>query len=178
MPPTKLAHLVFRTNQLERMVQWYCDVLEARRTFSDSNIACITYDDEHHRIAFVGHERWGERPEGRCVGFHHCAFTYSGLGDLLETYQRLKARGIVPWRPILHGPTLSMYYRDPDGNDVELQVDSYAKMEDAVAFMQSEAFARDALGPEFDPEEMIAKLKAGVPAERLVLRPDAVENGS
>jgi len=175
MPPSKLAHIVFRTNQIARMVQWYCDVLEARPVVADERIAFISYDEEHHRIAFVAHERWPERPEGRPVGLHHVAFTYAGLRELLDTYQRLKASGIVPWRPILHGPTCSMYYRDPDGNDVELQVDSYADMKDAIAFMQGDAFARDPLGVEFDPEDMIARLRAGVPAARLVLRPDAID---
>ena len=124
--PVKLAHIVFRTNQLQKMLDWYCQVLEARPNFSDPKIAFISYDDEHHRVAFVAIEPYAEKPKGLHVGFYHVAFTYSNLGNLLGNYERLKALGITPWRPILHGPTASMYYKDPDGNDVELQVDAFA----------------------------------------------------
>ena len=48
-------------------------------------------------------------------GVDHVAYTYASLGDLVDTYSRLKKRGIEPYWPVRHGPTLSLYYRDPDG---------------------------------------------------------------
>ena len=42
-----------------------------------------------------------------------------------EIYKRLKQQDIVPWWCINHGPTTSMYYRDPDNNQIELQVDIF-----------------------------------------------------
>ena len=169
--PSKLAHLVFRTNQLRRMVDWYCTVLEAQPSFQDDGIAFITYDDEHHRVAFVALEHYLEKPREKQVGFYHVAFTYAKLGELLETYERLKAAGIRPWRPILHGPTVSLYFKDPDDNDVELQVDAFPDAESAKKWMQGPAFARDPIGVAFDPEEMIARFRSGVPAEQLMRRP-------
>jgi catechol-2,3-dioxygenase len=108
--PTKLAHVVFRTNQLERMIDWYCSVLEARPVFTDPAYAFITYDDEHHRVAFVAAETYAEKPAKQQVGFYHVAFTYGNLGELLGTYERLRDRGIKPWRPrsITRTPTTTM----------------------------------------------------------------------
>lgn len=170
--PSKLAHVVFRTNRLHTMVNWYCEVLGAKPVFQNDKIAFVSYDDEHHRIAFVAYGPFKEKPEGNHVGFHHVAFTYRDLGELLGTYERLKNQGIAPNRPILHGPTCSLYYADPDGNGVELQIDSYADMADARGFMQGEAFSRDPIGLTFDPEEMLAKYRAGVPQEVLARRHD------
>ena len=171
--PAKLAHLVFRTNQLATMVDWYCTVLGARVAHADDKISFITYDDEHHRVAFVATAPYAPKPEKTTVGFYHVAFTYRGIGELLSTYQRLKGREILPWRAIHHGPTCSMYYRDPDRNDVELQVDSFADAESASAYMRGEAFGRDPIGILFNPDELVAKYQSGVPEADLVRRPDA-----
>ena len=92
------------------------------------------------------------------------------MGDLLDTYRRLKARGIAPYWPIHHGLTLSLYYRDPDGNLVELQVDNFAHPDAATAYMQGEEFAADPIGPAFDPQAMLDALQAGTPVATLITR--------
>ena len=171
--PAKFAHVVFRTNQIDTMVDWYCTFLEAHVAYRDAGIAFLTYDDEHHRIALIGNETYAPKPEGKTVGFYHAAFSFRNLGDLLGNYERLKGLGVLPYRPLHHGPTVSMYYRDPDGNELEMQVDAFPDAARANAWMQSEAFARDPIGILFDPEEMIRKYKAGVPELELLRRPDA-----
>lgn len=170
--PIKLAHVVFRTNRLEEMIAWYCTVLEASVVYRTDWIAFLTYDDEHHRIALIGGQKFLEKPEGRQVGFAHVAFTFAGLSDLLGTWQRLKKAGIVPNRSINHGPTTSFYYGDPDGNDVELQVDRFVDLGDAKVWMQGEAFARNPIGIEFDADQMIARLQSGESEASLMRRPD------
>ena len=44
----------------------------------------------------------------------------------------------MPVRTINHGPTVSMYYKDPDGNQVELQVDVFDKA-GAASYFNTEA---------------------------------------
>ena len=51
--PKKLSHLVLQTNRREQMVDWYCKVLGAELLYQNKFIAFISYDDEHHRVAFV-----------------------------------------------------------------------------------------------------------------------------
>jgi hypothetical protein len=43
----------------------------------------------------------------------------------------------VPTRSANHGPFTSFYYRDPDGNRVELSVRNYAAEAETLALMQS-----------------------------------------
>jgi hypothetical protein len=43
-------------------------------------------------------------------------------------------------------------------------------MEECKAFMRSTAFAQDPRGKDFDPEELIARLRSGAPMAELVVR--------
>ena len=94
----------------------------------DPALAFLTYDDEHHRFAFANLDLLkpdGGGPDDRGqIGVNHVAYTYASVADLLATYERLKAAGIHPYWPVHHGTTLSLYYADPDGNRMELQVDA------------------------------------------------------
>jgi hypothetical protein len=110
-------------------------------------------------------------PEETAAGVHHIAYTYADLGELLSTYRRLKGQGIEPARCINHGPTTSMYYRDPDGLRVELQIDNFATMDEAHAYLTGPDFAENPIGVIFDPEALIRDYEAGRAFEDLVRRP-------
>ena len=163
--PSKLAHVVLRTkSNRDAMVRWYCVVLGAKVVFDAGPIIFLSYDDEHHRIAIAASEALAERPL-RSAGLDHIAFTYEDIDGLLATYARLKQAGILPFVCVNHGPTTSLYYHDPDKNRIELQVDNFADMTEATALMR-EQFSINPVGEEFDPEELIARLRSGVdPAE-------------
>lgn len=170
--PYKLAHVVYWTNQIEVMTRWYTTVLDAHVVFDSPKLVFLTYDDEHHRIALIHATNTVEQVERPRVGFYHVAFTYRSLMELLDNGGRLEAAGIRPWRVINHGFTISYYYRDPDGNDVELQVDRFADAADVDAYMESEAFRRNAVGCLVDPAELRRQLLAGVPEDQVMRRED------
>src|SRR5215831_14246532 len=114
--PSKFAHVVFNTHRYDEMIDWYAEVFDARVQHRDDRLAFLTYDDEHHRFAFVNLGPAKDGPEKRpATGLNHLAYTWQNLEELIDTYTRLKSRGIMPTRPIRHGPTVSLYYRDPDG---------------------------------------------------------------
>ena len=94
------------------------------------------------------------------------AFTYADFDSLIATYERLAAENITPIAPIHHGMTLSMYYADPDGNQVELQVDTMTP-DEAEAFMTSDVFAANPIGIEFDPADLAARRAGGESVESL-----------
>ncbi|WP_439685526.1 hypothetical protein [Cupriavidus oxalaticus] len=79
----------------------------------------------------------------------------------MDTYKRLKAAGILPVWSINHGPTTSLYYRDPEGNDIELQVDNYTDLADCAGFFHTETFANEPIGIEFDADALVAMWEAG-----------------
>lgn len=51
--PSKFAHIVYRTHRFSEMIDWYTRVFEARLRYRDERFAFLSYDDEHHRMAFV-----------------------------------------------------------------------------------------------------------------------------
>ena len=166
--PAKLAHFVVRTTpeRFEEMVQWYLDVLNAEVAFKNPFSCFMTYDEEHHRVAIIAMPGLVERPDN-AVGVDHVAFTFANIGDLVRTYERLAAKGITPAMPLHHGPTLSMYYQDPQKNQVELQIDVFETLEEANAFLTTEAFARNPIGVMFDPAELAKRFHEGVPEVEL-----------
>ena len=111
--PTKLSHIVLQTNRRREMIDWYCTVLGAEILYEAERISFISYDDEHHRVAFLDPGPLTER-QPDAAGLNHVAFTFGGLDDLIDNYQRLKELGIRPHRCVNHGVTTSMYYHDPD----------------------------------------------------------------
>ncbi|MET7457790.1 VOC family protein [Streptomyces sp. NPDC005574] len=171
-------------------------MLQARVVHENPAVAFLTYDDEHHRIALTdpdgmaeltaehGGESLGEFA-GEFVGsgtaalpadlstlpphgLMHIAFTYGSLLDLLETYERLAEGGVKPVTVINHGTTTSLYYADPDGNNIELQIDNFDTAEEHTAFIESESFRRNPAGVPFDPDELLTRLRAGESVAALV----------
>ena len=172
--PAKLAHIVLRTqpDRIGILAGWYKSVLEAEAMCETDRLAFLTYDQEHHRVAIIGIPGLKDHEDGH-VGLHHVAFTYGGLGDLVHTYERLKELDITPEFTINHGPTTSMYYFDPDKNQVELQVDNVPEEKFAEYFENGE-FAANPIGITYDPDDLAARYHAGVPEEELLKRPDGV----
>ena len=164
--PTKMAHFVVRTGRYEETVRWYEAVLGAHVVFGNPMISFLTFDDEHHRIAVVHQPGIEQTAPG--AGIDHVAFTLGSLGDLLHTYKRLRAAGIAPYWTINHGPTTSMYYRDPNGVQVELQIDNFADVATLNAWMHSDAFAKNPVGVELDPDVLCQRFDRGDPLEELV----------
>ena len=96
----------------------------------------------------------------RHVRLQHIAFEYKTLDDLLGTYVRLKSLGILPVMAGDEGIQTSLYYSDPDGNNVELNVNNYGNEWTATEHMKAAPSERANLAF-VDPDKMIAARKAG-----------------
>ena len=168
--PAKFAHAVIRSGRGEELIAWYKTVLQAEVMFASPFITFLTYDEEHHRIAIANIPGLTPAPAGS-TGLEHLAFTYASLDDLLATYERLKTEGIVPYWCINHGPTLSLYYRDPENNQIELQIDIFEDAQGVNDWMERSDFDVNFIGVRFDPEDLIRRYRAGEPASTLLERP-------
>jgi catechol-2,3-dioxygenase len=169
--PRRFAHFVLLVRDLDASIDWYRTVLGMEIVHHAGKLVFMTYDDEHHRLALAESGTGLEKTRG-APGLDHVAYTLGSLGELLGTYKRLAARGILPAWPVNHGLTTSLYYEDPDGNRVEFQVENLDTPEALRGYMESEAFAANPLGVGFDPEKLVERYERGDPIEEL-LQPGA-----
>ena len=163
--PKSLAHVVYRTRRITEMLDWYSTVFGARVQHQNPAMAFLTFDDEHHRFAFIDLsviDPNGSEPETKgWTGVDHLAWTYPSLEDLFNNYTSCKANGIEPYWCVHHGLTVSMYYADPDGNQMEFQVDAFDSKDECSAYISGPAFGANPVGVEFDPEEWLAAVREG-----------------
>ncbi|MGH8516703.1 MAG: VOC family protein [Panacagrimonas sp.] len=167
-----MSHVVYRTYRYDDMIAWYQEVFGARIKSRGPALTFLTYDDEDHRFAFanLGVLKPGSAPQERngLVGVDHVSYTMTSLADLLGNYEDLKVKGIVPYWCIHHGDTVSMYYADPDGNQMEFQVETF----EAQRLVPPDNKPRPAHSPgvEFDPDQWLARLRAGTQDVELLVR--------
>lgn len=172
--PKKLSHVVYRTNRYEAMVAWYQDVFNARIKSSSPALTFMTFDDEDHRIA-IAHVR-ALKPDNAAldgpglVGLDHVAYTFASLADLFANYEYLKGKGILPYWCIHHGDTVSMYYADPDGNQMEFQVETFEAQRRAPVEQTTKPRRNNPIGVEYDPDAWLERLRAGAHEDEFLVR--------
>ncbi len=164
-----LHHVTFKTSRLQEMIDWYGVVVGARVQFQDANAAWLTNDGANHRVAFLSVPALEDDPQKtHHNGMHHSAFEYESFADLMSSYERLKTEGIVPAFSLDHGLTISLYYKDPEGNFVELQSDNFGDWRRSGEFIRtSPDFARNPIGTFFDPDKVSQAHSSGRPFETL-----------
>ncbi|KAL6242006.1 hypothetical protein RBB50_010917 [Rhinocladiella similis] len=169
--PSAFAHAVLRTttDNYAAMTRWYINLLNATIAFEVPYFMLLRYDEEHHRIAITAKPEHVPKPKDqRIAEVDHLAYTYSTLTELAQVYTSLKAKAMLPIWTVNHGPTTSFYYRDPDGNKVELQVDNLDTTEEADEFVRGPKFAMNPMGTDIDAESWAEEILAKV-------RPDGKE---
>ena len=158
--PDRLAHVALRTHRFGEVFAWWRDVLQAEVVFENGFIGFLSFDAEHHRVAVVQLPELAEAVP-KTAGLDHVSFTYATLADLVATFERLAARGVRPAWAVNHGPTLSLYYADPDGNQAELQVDRFDTVEEATDFLKSPAFAHHPVGHSVNFDDLAQRFHEG-----------------
>lgn len=174
--PSALCHIVLRTptENYSKMVDFYLTFLGAHATHTHPRVTFLTYDYEHHRIAIVNYPDL--KPlDTQAAGLAHIAFGFKTLDELATSYEQKKSKGIMPFWCVNHGMSTSMYYRDPDGNELELQVDNFETVAEAIEFMNGTEFEENPIGVDYDPEEFVRRVRSGEDEKRIKMRSDLVK---
>ncbi|MCW3057892.1 MAG: hypothetical protein JWO21_1861 [Solirubrobacterales bacterium] len=158
-------HFNLKTTRLQELIDWYTTVVGAEVTYQDMTGAWLTNDAANHRIALLCFPGFADDPDRETrTGMHHSAFEYDSFTDLNASYLRLRETGIDPDICVDHGMTLSYYYKDPDGNRVELQVDNFADWAASKEWMRmSPDFRANPIGVLVDPSRIAEAAAAGEP---------------
>jgi catechol 2,3-dioxygenase len=159
----KFHHFNLKTTRLQELVGWYGTVVGAEVVFQDATGAWLSNDAANHRIALLGFPGFVDDPDKETrTGMHHSAFEYDSFEELNASYLRLREAGIEPDICIDHGMTLSYYYKDPDGNHVELQVDVFGDWAASKQWMHTNPdFEANPIGVFVDPAKVAERAAAG-----------------
>jgi catechol 2,3-dioxygenase len=159
-----LHHVTLKTSRLDEMIRWYALVIGAEVQFRNPVVAWTTNDAANHRIAFLAVPGLSDDADKICHnGMHHCAFEFNSFEDLISHFDSLRKAGIEPAFCLDHGLTLSLYYKDPEGNFVELQSDVFSDWKLSTEYMRtSPEFAENPIGVFFDAARVYDAFKSGV----------------
>jgi catechol 2,3-dioxygenase len=157
-------HVNLKTTRLQEMIDFYRELVGAEVIHQDAVGAWLSNDGANHRIALLAFPNFSDDPEKDAhTGMHHSAFEYPSFEELNASYLRLKEAGITPPLCLDHGMTLSYYYADPDGNNVELQVDCFGDWRKSKEWMRtSDAFKANPIGVFVEPDKIAADHAAGM----------------
>ena len=175
IPPIQLHHIAFKTARFLEMREFYCTFLGVHPVLEVEGIGGFyTFDLAHHRLVLFHNPTCTEQVS-TSAGMHHVAFLYS-LDDLMRVYQRLKRKGLLPFWAMNHGPNTAFYYRDPDANTLELQIDNYGPdLRKGLEAMQALQTGPNPFGSLVNPETFLAAWQAGATLKELHERSHAGE---
>jgi catechol-2,3-dioxygenase len=159
----KFHHFNLKTTRLQEMIDYYVALVGAEVIHQDDVGAWLSNDTANHRIALLAFPGFSDDPDKEThTGLHHSAFEYESFDELNSSYLRLREAGIEPAFCIDHGMTLSYYYADPDGNNIELQVDCFGDWAKSTEWMRtSEVFKANPIGQFVDPDLVAADHAGG-----------------
>jgi len=126
--PHAVGHVHLKVRDVERAVEFYTAVLNLGVTERRGRYAFLSWGERHHDVALQGVGPDADGP-GRGVGLYHAAFEVDDAAALTAVYDRLRARG-VEVSPVDHGISKALYFADPDGNGLEVYLDTRSEAGD------------------------------------------------
>jgi catechol 2,3-dioxygenase len=122
-----LGHVVLKVRDIERSAAFYSDVLgfrEVGRTPS-GNMVFFSIAENHHDLALQKTDETAPSAPANAPGLAHVAWK---LGTTLEALREardwLEGHGVQVRATFDHRVTQSLYFDDPDGNRLEVFVES------------------------------------------------------
>ena len=123
-----IDHLAFITNDMEKTIRFYRDLLEMELVagighegyrhyffkFGDNQVAFFEYD-----IAKPMEQKLHGSPTDKPLGFDHVSFTVDSCEDLFHLKDKLEAAGFEVTGAVDHGIIWSIYFFDPNNIPLE-----------------------------------------------------------
>jgi catechol 2,3-dioxygenase-like lactoylglutathione lyase family enzyme len=168
VPRLSFSHMGMHVTDVARMEDFYTRVLgftvtdrgELETPRGRIALVFLSRDpSEHHQIVLAS----GRPADAGFNPINQISFRVDDLGALREMHARVTKEGVQQLYPVSHGNALSVYFHDPEGNRVELFIDTpwYVKqplripldmgLSDADLWAHVEAEARKL--PGFQPVE-------------------------
>ncbi|MES2401989.1 MAG: VOC family protein [Pseudomonadota bacterium] len=129
VPALRFSHVGLFARDIDAQASFYKSVLGFTETDRGTlqvkdGIARLVFlsrdPDEHHQIVLVS----GRPPEAHFNVINQISLKADSLEALQELYRQLKVKNVDELVAVTHGNAVSLYCRDPEGNRLELYVDT------------------------------------------------------
>jgi catechol 2,3-dioxygenase len=139
----KLGHIVLKVRDARRSRDFYTRALglEVAHEDLERGAVFLSFGTQHHDLALF-QLATGEAPAPSQPGLHHAAWQVGSFAELQAAHRELGALGIAVESVVEHNVSRSVYFRDPDGNRVELYCDM---VEDGFEAMRTLGPKRDVI---------------------------------
>lgn len=121
------THFGIYVTDLERMVDFYTGVFDLTitdrgegRTFKMTLVFTSASPDHHHQFVLAS----GRPADAKFSTVMQISFLVPSIQHLRDIWKKAEARGASNIRGLNHGNALSIYFNDPEGNLVEVYIDT------------------------------------------------------
>jgi len=129
-PAITISHVVLHCFDLDKMVDFYTRIMGLRVTdsitiggpeYTGARLVFLSSDPrDHHQLGLTE----GRTAARDSVLLHQVSYRHGSLDRLRELSGVLGEEGVTDIRPVDHGTHWSIYFRDPEGNQIEAFIDT------------------------------------------------------
>jgi catechol 2,3-dioxygenase-like lactoylglutathione lyase family enzyme len=138
IPVTKLGHVAYFTNDLQKTIDFYANVLGFRISdWIGDYFVFMRCNPDHHTVNFL---------RGEYTRMHHIAFELADWNQVKTACDILARKGIkIAWGPVRNGPghNTAIYYRETDELLVELFCDLDRMVDELLGYFEPRPWHRD-----------------------------------
>lgn len=125
--PDRIGHVVLKVRDLERSRKFYTEVLGLKEMMDLPEYKMVFFASngrDHHELACMEVGKDADAQRFREIGMQHMAFRLRDEDHLRAAYQEFKQCAVPIDFTVDHGVTKSIYFRDPDGHQLEVYCDN------------------------------------------------------
>tara|TARA_B100000886_G_scaffold64795_1_gene40495 strand:+ start:1475 stop:2164 length:690 start_codon:yes stop_codon:yes gene_type:complete len=191
--PDEFHHVAFKTMNYELMIEFYSKLFGCEPLYESKELTFLAFDQEHHRVAIANTfpvfknlsfipkqlmklKNWLNKSFPSIVGLDHISYKLNPIDKWFEFYFSAKKKGLLPYWTINHGWITGMYYKDPDGNLVEIFFEHFHSAEEFKKNIAPD-FSDEPVGTNMDVETLYELFKNGASFEELIQKGNTVPEG-
>lgn len=119
----ELGHVVLYVTEINKMADFYKNILGFHEIHREGHIAIFSGGRTHHELLLI-QVGGTKKPHGTQPGLYHIGFKVGDSHeDIVKVYKELVKNKVTILGTGDHTVTHSIYILDPDGNELELYAD-------------------------------------------------------